>query len=184
MQRGTLNQGISTTFIFNSIYFYISKFHALNKLLVFSSLQNVLSIVEIPIVFFCLNILVSLKFMLEVCYLNVLVFMMSLKHVVQLQLIIKLNMLKFCLHLFMFVAFKLCQLTFRLLTEYPFVLQVHCLHQVEEKFPLCSFVCFSSSHVLHLLCLQIVHVHFFQVCQLLSSIICRLTFIFQTSLNK
>jgi hypothetical protein len=51
----------------------------------------VLSIVEIPIVFFCLNILVSLKFMLEVCYLNVLVFMMSLKHVVQLQLIIKLN---------------------------------------------------------------------------------------------
>ncbi len=34
-----------------------------------------LSIVEIPIVFCCLNILVPLNFMLEVCYLNVLVLM-------------------------------------------------------------------------------------------------------------
>ncbi len=34
-----------------------------------------LSIVEIPIVFCYLNILVALNFMLEVCYLNVLVLM-------------------------------------------------------------------------------------------------------------
>jgi len=39
----------------------------------FCSLQIPLSIVEIPIVFSCLNVFVTLNFMLEVCYLNVLV---------------------------------------------------------------------------------------------------------------
>jgi len=33
----------------------------------------VLSIVEIPITFYCLNVLMPLNSMLEVCYLNVLV---------------------------------------------------------------------------------------------------------------
>jgi hypothetical protein len=38
----------------------------------------VLSIVEIPIVFSCLNVFVTLNFMLEVCYLNVLVLVISI----------------------------------------------------------------------------------------------------------
>ncbi len=75
MQRGTRNQGISTMFIFNSIYFYIDKFSCIEQASGFSSLQIVLSVVEIPIVFCCLNILMPLNFMLEVCYLNVFVLM-------------------------------------------------------------------------------------------------------------
>jgi hypothetical protein len=31
MQRGTLNQGISTMYVFNSIYFYISKFSCIEQ---------------------------------------------------------------------------------------------------------------------------------------------------------
>jgi hypothetical protein len=31
MQRGKLNQGISTSFIFNSIYFYIGKFSCIEQ---------------------------------------------------------------------------------------------------------------------------------------------------------
>jgi hypothetical protein len=46
------------------------------------------------------------------------------------------------------------------------------------------FLCFFKVHILHLPCSQIVHVHFFQVCQLLSNVVCRLTSVFQTSLNK
>jgi hypothetical protein len=36
MQKGTFNQGISTTFVFNSIYFYISKFSCIEQAFGFS----------------------------------------------------------------------------------------------------------------------------------------------------
>jgi hypothetical protein len=69
----------------------------------------VLSIVEIPIVFCCLNILVPLNFMLEVCYLNVLVLMIFVFEVCCIAPIDnQTQSSSFFLHLFMFVAIKLC----------------------------------------------------------------------------
>jgi hypothetical protein len=65
MQRGTLNQGISTTFVFNSIYFYIGKFSCIEQAYNFLLFVYYFLIVEISIGFYCLNILVPLTFICD-----------------------------------------------------------------------------------------------------------------------
>jgi riboflavin transporter FmnP len=108
-----------------------------------------LSIVEVPIVFCYLNILVPLNFMLEVCYLNVLVLMIfvieaccttQFDNQTQSSSLVCICL---CSLLSNFVDYHFnCSTTIPLFS--------HCLHQVEEKSPLCFFQ-------VHMSCICFVH---------------------------